>query len=176
MAELGLGGESRFAGPEGGIGMRKVLSGRLSLVLLLFVGLLVFGSCGKEESAATTPEALAISVWGQAESEDDSGILSLSFENGVLAVWYQYFPWDGEKALPEAEREIAELLEKVFAAFPGVREIRAFVSLPLDDVYGKRTWVWVYADMTNATYAKVNWDNFDPASLPTICDDWSYGP
>lgn len=142
------------------------------LAILGILAVVLFNSCF---GGASTPEELAIRVWGEPENNNDSGITSIRFSEQVLTVAYHYYPFSD--ALPEAQSELADLFERVFREFDEVLTIKATIYFPWDDGYGNFTWrPCIRAAMSRATANRINWDSFLNSNLPEVCEQWEYDP
>jgi len=119
--------------------------------------------------SAATPEGII----GRS-TNGGSGATSITMSEGTLTIHYNFMPvraTTDSELRKEIGRKWADKIKRLFDTSPSLRTVVVWVTLPYDDVYGKRTWKqYLRWSISRSKYEHIQWDHFTDDDLLRIVD------
>lgn len=133
-----------------------------AIVILCFS---LFDACKKEE-APLTPEKLVRQIFGRPEKVEDSGVISVEYEQPDCIIHYNFYPPGKSKYEEELGSELTAKIKKLFESDADIGNAQITIFGLSTDTYGNYGWKpTLYFEMDRETFNNTDWKNFRKQNL-----------
>lgn len=140
----------------------------IPFALCIAVVILCFSSCSacKKEEAPLTPEKLVREIFGRPEKVEDSGVISVEYEQPNCVIHYNFIPPGKSKYEEELGVELTAKIKKLFESDKNIGNVQMTIFGPSTDSYGNYGWKpALYFEMDRDTYNSIDWKNMGKKDL-----------
>ena len=135
-----------------------------SLTILIFC-LCSFDACKKEE-APLRPTKLVREIFGRPESVEDSGVISVEYEEPDYVIHYNFNPPGKLKYEEELGEELTAKIKKLFDRDETAGNVKITIFGLSTDTYGNTGWKpKLYFELDRATVDSDEWKKLDKKNL-----------
>lgn len=133
--------------------------------LILAVTILVscfslFEACNKEE-APLTPTKLVREIFGRPDKVEDSGVISVEYDEPNCIIHYNFQPPGKAKYEEELGEELTPKIKKLFESTDSIESVQITIFGLSEDTYGNTGWnPTLYFELNRATYNSIDWGKF----------------
>lgn len=130
--------------------------------LVIIVAVVIFclflcNACKKEE-APLTPEKLVRKIFGRPEKVEDSGVISVEYEQPNCVIHYNFYPPGKSEYEEELGEELTTKIKKLFESDEGIGNVQITIFGLSTDTYGNYGWKpALYFEMDRETYNNTDW-------------------
>jgi hypothetical protein len=129
---------------------------------VIIVAVVIFGLClchaCKKEEAPLTPEKLVRKIFGRPEKVEDSGVISVEYEQPNCVIHYNFYPPGKSKYEEELGAELTAKIKKLFESDEGIGNVQITIFGLSTDTYGNYGWKpTLYFEMDRETYNNTDW-------------------
>lgn len=134
-------------------------------VAAVIIGLCLFDACKKEE-APLTPTKLVREVFGRPEKVEDSGIISVEYNEPDYVIHYNFNPPGKATYEEELGEELIARINKLFESDETAGSVQITIFGLSTDTYGNTGWKpTFYFEMDRATIESETWKKLDKKEL-----------
>jgi hypothetical protein len=144
---------------------RKYFIHLILAVTILVSCLFLFDACKREE-APMTPTKLVREIFGRPEKVEDSGVISVEYNDPDYVIHYNFYPPGKATYEEELGEELTTKIKKLFASDKSIGNVEFTVFGLSTDAYGNTGWKPVlYFDLDKATVESEDWKILDKKEL-----------
>jgi hypothetical protein len=138
--------------------------------LLITVAVVIFcfflcDAC-KKEDAPLTPEKLVRKIFGRPEKVEDSGVISVEYNQPNCVIHYNFYPPGKTKYEEELGAELTAKIKKLFESDENIGNVLITIFGPSTDSYGNYGWKpTLYFDLDRETFNNIDWKSFRKQNL-----------
>ncbi|UCE40385.1 MAG: hypothetical protein JSV17_13105 [Candidatus Aminicenantes bacterium] len=130
--------------------------------LVITVAVVIFGLClcnaCKKEEAPLTPEKLVREIFGRPEKVEDSGVISVEYEQPNCVIHYNFYPPGKSEYKEELGEELTAKLKKLFERDENIGTVQITIFGLSTDTYGNYGWKpTLYFEMDKETFDDTDW-------------------
>lgn len=135
------------------------------IVFVLIFCLCSFDACKKEE-APLTPEKLVREIFGRPDKVEDSGVISVEYEQPNCVIHYNFYSPGKSKYEEELGAELTAKIKKLFESDENIGNVLITIFGPSTDSYGNYGWKpTLYFDLDRETFNSIDWKSFRKQNL-----------
>jgi hypothetical protein len=148
--------------------MKSKRTKTVPLVIIAAVFLFALASCdtSKKRETPLTPEKLVREIFGRPDNVEDSGVISVEYEQPDCVIHYNFNPPGKSKYEEELGKELADKIKKLFESDEDIGNVLITVFGLHTDSYGDYGWKpTLYFEMDRQTFKSIDWKGFRKKSL-----------
>jgi hypothetical protein len=143
---------------------KNIIPAVIGVAVMIFC-LFICDACKKEE-APLTPENLVREIFGRPEKVDDSGIISVEYDQPNYVIHYNFYPPGRSKYEEELGEELSDRIKKLFESDENLGIIQMTIFGLSTDTYGNYGWKpTLYFEMDRETFNNTDWKNLGKKNL-----------
>jgi len=108
-------------------------------VVIVISCLFLCETCKKEE-APLAPEKLVRKIFGRPEKVEDSGVISVEYNQPNCVIHYNFYPRGKSKYEEELGAELTAKIKKLFKSDDNIENVQITIFGPSTDSYGNYGW------------------------------------
>lgn len=136
----------------------------ISIAVVIFC-LCLCSACKKEE-APLTPTKLVRKIFGRPEKVEDSGVISVEYEQPNYVIHYNFYPPGKSKYEEELGAELTAKIKKLFESDENIGNVQLTIFGLSTDSYGNYGWKpTLYFEMDREVFNSIDWKNFRKKNL-----------
>jgi len=133
-----------------------------SIIMIASVVLILcfFGVC-KKEKAFSSPRALIWEILGRPDKLEDSGAVSVKYEQPECVIHYNFYPRGKSKYEEALGTELTPKLKKVLEKDENIEKLSITIFGPSTDAYGRYGWKSVLSfEFDREIFNSIDWRSF----------------
>ena len=135
------------------------------IVVVVIFSLFLCDAC-KKEDAPLTPERLVRKIFGRPEKVEDSGVISVEYEQPNCVIHYNFYPPGKSKYEEELGEELTAKIKKLFESDENIGNVQITIFGLSTDSYGNYGWKpTLYFEMDRETYNSIDWKSLRKQNL-----------
>lgn len=132
---------------------------------LVFFCLFSLDACKKEE-APLTPTKLVREIFGRPEKVEDSGVISVEYDEPDCIIHYNFYPPEKSTYEEELGRELTAKINRLFERDKNIGSIQITIFGLYTDTYGNTGWKpALYFELDRAAVERDEWKRLDKKDL-----------
>ena len=132
---------------------------------LVFFCLFSLDACKKEE-APLTPTKLVREIFGRPEKVEDSGVISVEYDEPDCTIHYNFYPPEKSTYKEELGRELTAKINRLFERDKNIGSIQITIFGLYTDTYGNTGWKpALYFELDRAAVERDEWKRLDKKDL-----------
>lgn len=125
----------------------------------------LFDAC-KKEKVPLTPEKLVRKIFGRPDKVEDSGIISVKYEQPNCDIHYNFYPPGKSKYEEELGEDLTAKIKKLFESDKNIGSVQITIFGLSTDSYGNYGWKsTLYFEMDRETFNNIDWKNLRKKNL-----------
>jgi hypothetical protein len=122
-------------------------------------------ACKKEE-APLTPTKLVREIFGRPEKVEDSGVISVEYDEPTCIIHYNFYPPGKSKYEEELGKELIAKITRLFERDKNIGSVQITIFGLSTDSYGNYGWKpALYFELDRATIESDDWKKLDKKDL-----------
>jgi hypothetical protein len=131
----------------------------------VLLGFCLFEACNKEE-APLSPTKLVREIFGRPEKVEDSGVISVEYEEPDYVIHYNFNPPGKSKFEEELGEELTAKIKKLIERDENIGSILITIFGPSTDSYGNYGWKpALYFEIDRETFNNIDWKSLGKKKL-----------